>query len=550
MVCFRAIVVSGRINIRFSRINIDGEEQITEGGFSVPPQSISEWSQFDLDGIAQNIDQQIEHFNSNGSGWQVVQIVSFSIKVAPYRPCQGSSYIPTPKCIKLKKCCVNVVNVDDNKCFIWSVLAQIRPVESSRYRKCNYTTFEQTLNVHGLHMPMQVRDIPKFENLNRDISVNVLYFDEDDKSICPLYITKQRDRLHHVNLLLPNEAGQSHYILVTNLSRLVKHRTKHNGKTFVCPYCLTCLQRQSVYDKHLELCKKHHPQVIEYPDPSENLLNFTNIQRQYPVPFVIYADLECFLIPQNDVNDDKAKMKRVAKHEPSGFAAIRVSVYPEHNGELVCYSDPDPNYQPGTPYSGAHIMHKFFDYLREQEEYIKNVLRYDKPILKMTSEEEYEYRNAKHCISCSKPFIGGRTKVRHHCHVTGYYLGPCCNICNLQLKNRKWKSFINVDGTISREHTTRELQMNPSSPNSFFIPVYFHNGKNYDFKYVLKHFTKEFATYKKAVRQVRHMDADEVEDGSVDSSTELANITAIPINTKKHMGFQVGGIRFLDSCQF
>ena len=55
-----------------------------------------------------------------------------------------------------------------------------------------------------------------------------------------------------------------------------------------------------------------------------------------------------------------------------------------------------------------------------------------------------------------------RKKVRDHDHITGEYLGAACASCNIQrvLKNQ-------------------------------FVPLFFHNGKNYDLHHIIKEITKE-----------------------------------------------------------
>ena len=52
-------------------------------------------------------------------------------------------------------------------------------------------------------------------------------------------------------------------------------------------------------------------------------------------------------------------------------------------------------------------------------------------------------------------------KVRDHCHQTGRYRGPACKICNLNYKHQN------------------------------FIPVIFHNGKDYDFNLLFNEIFKQ-----------------------------------------------------------
>ena len=54
--------------------------------------------------------------------------------------------------------------------------------------------------------------------------------------------------------------------------------------------------------------------------------------------------------------------------------------------------------------------------------------------MSFTPEQEAEFEAATICGNCKKSFTDDNNKVRHHCHISGKFLFPCCNNCNLQLK--------------------------------------------------------------------------------------------------------------------
>ena len=72
------------------------------------------------------------------------------------------------------------------------------------------------------------------------------------------------------------------------------------------------------------------------------------------------------------------------------------------------------------------------------------------------TEEDKLYHDANDM--CNKNCVN---KVRDHCHQTGRYRGPACNICNLNCKHQN------------------------------FIPVIFHNGKGYDFNLLFNEIFKQ-----------------------------------------------------------
>ena len=70
-------------------------------------------------------------------------------------------------------------------------------------RLSNYRPYLNELNLKGLQFPLKVSDVPKFEKLNPQISVNVNAFENEPvPEVTPLYVSPDRQRPHHVNLLL------------------------------------------------------------------------------------------------------------------------------------------------------------------------------------------------------------------------------------------------------------------------------------------------------------------------------------------------------------
>ena len=77
---------------------------------------------------------------------------------------------------------------NDEKCFLWSILALLHPVQwrNSPHRFSKYQEYEHELNMSGIQYPTDIKDIGKFEHQN-NISVNVHGY--EDKKIFPLHIT-------------------------------------------------------------------------------------------------------------------------------------------------------------------------------------------------------------------------------------------------------------------------------------------------------------------------------------------------------------------------
>ena len=73
----------------------------------------------------EDIENQIDEFTNQGSGWSLDRILAINIHSGRYSPLRGSSYVPTPSCIP-GRAVTNVKNLDD-RCFMYAVLASLNP---------------------------------------------------------------------------------------------------------------------------------------------------------------------------------------------------------------------------------------------------------------------------------------------------------------------------------------------------------------------------------------------------------------------------------------
>ena len=74
-----------------------------------------------LDKAAEEINNKIAEWLSEGSGWIIVEIISHFVNIVKYLPLRGNSYIPTPKELRNSMCgLINLKNID-NECFRWVI---------------------------------------------------------------------------------------------------------------------------------------------------------------------------------------------------------------------------------------------------------------------------------------------------------------------------------------------------------------------------------------------------------------------------------------------
>ena len=87
----------------------------------------------------ESVDQQMSELQERASGWSLKHILHLTVNINKYNAMRIGSYIPLPKDIRDKKACGNVKN-NDNRCFMWSVLAGLHsgfknPQNQSHYKK-------------------------------------------------------------------------------------------------------------------------------------------------------------------------------------------------------------------------------------------------------------------------------------------------------------------------------------------------------------------------------------------------------------------------------
>ena len=78
---------------------------------------------------------------------------------------RASSYLPLPEELKAKQRCLNVQN-NDEKCFLWSILASLHPVQcrNNQHRVSKYQEYEHELKMSGIQYPVDIKDTGKFEH--------------------------------------------------------------------------------------------------------------------------------------------------------------------------------------------------------------------------------------------------------------------------------------------------------------------------------------------------------------------------------------------------
>lgn len=399
------------------------------------------------------INRKIEGFQNNEAYYHLVNVENIDMKLREYKPIAGSSYIELPKWIQFKKACINIKN-DDQKCFKYCLTYHKHKDEIKTHpeRLSHYKKWENDYDYSNIKFPVTVDDIKIFCRQN-NISINVYIVGEVKKKIIVPYITnaKNNKKSNHVNLLLITDNENSHYVYISNLSRLISNQlTKHEHNTNICERCFYHSSNIEVFNRHIDLCDNYFENEKAIPllpkEKKDNegkiikpILKFKNYNKKFKASLVYYADLESVLRKLKHKN-------RLQKHEACSYAFLATgSIY--------------ENFKLYTGKSANDTINNFVDALIEEGSKLDKIfhdrlLQFKKH--KLNVQEEKEFQQATVCHFCKKVFNDIDIKVRDHCHISGKFRGAAHQSCNLNVRT------------------------------SLKIPVFFHNGSGYDFKHFIK----------------------------------------------------------------
>ena len=336
---------------------------------------------------------------------------------------RGGSYIDSPKWLKDKKSIINPKN-NDNKCFQYAVTLALNldKIKKKTQRVSKIKPFIEKHNWEEIDFPSTSKDWKKFE-CNNEIALNILYVPYNTKKINIAYKSKNNlTQKRQIILLMISEGKKWHYLVVKNLSGLLRGTTSNHKEDF---YCLNCFHSYSTKNKleaHKKICENHDHCHVEMPTKNNNI-KYNHGEKSMKLPFVIYADLECLLEKMSTCinNPNESSTTKINKHLSLGYSIFTHCSLDESKNKLNYYRDKD-------------CMKKFSKDLRE---HASKIINYEKKkMIPLTTEEKIYHNKQKICYICKKEFNNNdkkNYKVKHHCHYMGKYRGAA-HICNLRYK--------------------------------------------------------------------------------------------------------------------
>ena len=172
-----------------TRFNISNEDELTQA----------------LEDSVKQILLQMQNLEASASNLRFKKVLTITIHYDKYDPTRAGRYIELPEWIKLKKACINIKN-KDQKCFkyciqsiVYDKISKHHPEEMFHYNKLK----DDILNWDGVNFPTGSRDIDRFEENNKSVSINVFEPDDclNDNKIILHRGTKNRNAKYEIDLL-------------------------------------------------------------------------------------------------------------------------------------------------------------------------------------------------------------------------------------------------------------------------------------------------------------------------------------------------------------
>ena len=250
------------------------------------------------------------------------------------------SYIDSPKWFKDKKSTINPRNID-LKCFQYTATLALNfdiinnhPEKISKIRP-----FIDQYNRKDIDFPATSKDWKKFE-LNNKVALNILFVSHNTKKIQLAYRSKYNLTYNkEIIVLMITDGEKWHYLVVKNLSGLLRGITSNHNADFYCLNCFCSYSTKNKLEKHKKICENHDYCHVEMPTKDNNIIKYNHGEKSIKIPFTIYADLECLLEKMSTCENDpnKSSTTKINKHTPPGYSIFTNYSFDESKNKISYY---------------------------------------------------------------------------------------------------------------------------------------------------------------------------------------------------------------------
>ena len=195
-------------------------------------------------------------------------------------------------------------------------------------------------------------------------------------------------------------------------------------KNFFVVIVYKLLVREEILKHHIKDCFKiNAKQKIKIPKKGE-YIKFKNYEKNMNSPFLIHADFESILQPEDNQRQipGKSYTNKYEKH-----------IAWSYGNKLVCVDGKFS--KPFKTYLGKDGDYNFINTMIEESKYCSDVMKkhFNKELV-MTKEDNEDFKDSNKCWVCDNDYIDNDVKVRNHFHITGKYRGSAHRHCNINLK--------------------------------------------------------------------------------------------------------------------
>ena len=153
-------------------------------------------------------------------------------------------------------------------------------------------------------------------------------------------------------------------------------------------------------------------------------VRFKNYERKTKSQFMIYANFESILVPQDNgkKNPDKSYTEKYQKHVACSYGYKLVCVEDKFSKSFKSYFGKDPVYN-------------FFNSMVEECTYCNDVMKnhFSKGLV-MAKKDNEDFEHWDKCWICDNVYADEDVDVQNHCHITGKYRGFGDRDCNIKVK--------------------------------------------------------------------------------------------------------------------
>ena len=180
---------------------------------------------------------------------------------------------------------------NDNKCFQYTVTLalNIDKINDHPERISKIKPFIEKYNWKDIDLPSTSKDWKKFK-LNNEVALNILnilYVPHGTKKIEIAYKSKHNlTREKQVILLMISNGENWHYLIVKNLSRLLREITSNHSGDFYCLNCFHSYRTKNKLDAHKKICENHEYCHIEMPTKDNNIIKYNQGEKSLKLPFI------------------------------------------------------------------------------------------------------------------------------------------------------------------------------------------------------------------------------------------------------------------------